>query len=75
MMFRNTTRVQPKPGQDRLSPMPQYTQILKSFKRQEIRKLKELREQHQCGALNEWPADYKRLRFARWLYRNGKYEG
>jgi hypothetical protein len=33
------------------------------------------RNRIQHGDLNEWTSDYKRLRFARWLYEHGYIEG
>ncbi len=37
----------------------------------EIGRLVNLRERVTSGAVNEWTADYRRLRFARWLYQQG----
>lgn len=40
----------------------------------EVARLQATRERAQAGSLNEWTGDFKRLRFARWLYEQGRLE-
>ncbi len=45
------------------------------FTPQDLTRMLAARERHEQGALNEWTDDYKRLRFARWLYEHGQIDG
>jgi hypothetical protein len=45
------------------------------FSREEMARLRAARDRHQHGELQEWLGDYKRLRFARWLYEHGDLTG
>ncbi len=40
----------------------------------EVARLQTNRDRAQAGTLNEWTGDFKRLRFARWLYEQGRLE-
>jgi len=40
----------------------------------EVARLQANRARAQAGTLNEWTGDFKRLRFARWLYEQGRLE-
>ncbi len=44
------------------------------FSAAEVARLQATRSRAQEGVLNEWTGDYKRLRFARWLYEQGRLE-
>lgn len=44
------------------------------FTPDEAARLIAARERAHQGTLNEWTEDYKRLRFARWLYEQGRLE-
>jgi predicted urease superfamily metal-dependent hydrolase len=48
---------------------------LAGFTPAETARLLTARNRIQHGDLNEWTDDYKRLRFARWLYEHGHLEG
>jgi hypothetical protein len=48
---------------------------LAGFTPAETARLLAARNRIQHGDLNEWTDDYKRLRFARWLYEHGYIEG
>jgi len=45
------------------------------FSPREVALLLAARQRVQQGNLNEWTDDFKRLRFARWLYEHGHLEG
>ena len=42
------------------------------FTEQEIERLSWARYRVERGSLTDWDVDYRRLRFARWLYERGK---
>jgi len=42
------------------------------FSAEERKRLLAARRQFQEGMMHEWVDDYKRLRFARWLYEHGQ---
>jgi hypothetical protein len=44
------------------------------FNPEETTRLIAARRRAQDGSLNEWTEDFKRLRFARWLYEQGRLE-
>ncbi|MGI8586208.1 MAG: hypothetical protein ACR2M0_00770 [Chloroflexia bacterium] len=44
------------------------------FSPQEVARLAATRERSRQGEMSEWMGDYKRLRFARWLYEQGRLE-
>jgi hypothetical protein len=44
------------------------------FNPEETARLIAARSRAQEGSLNEWTDDFKRLRFARWLYEQGRLE-
>jgi hypothetical protein len=44
---------------------------LEEFTPQQSAWLRAARERYLRGDLNDWSGDYKRLRFARWLYEQG----
>ena len=44
------------------------------FNPEETTRLVAARRRAQEGELNEWTEDFKRLRFARWLYEQGRLE-
>jgi len=46
-----------------------------TFSLEETARLRAARDRHQHGELQEWLGDYKRLRFARWLYEHGALTG
>ena len=48
---------------------------LAGFTPAETARLLVARNRSRLGDLNEWTDDYKRLRFARWLYEHGHIEG
>jgi hypothetical protein len=48
---------------------------LAGFTPAETARLLAARNRIQQGDLNEWTEDYKRLRFARWLYEHGHIAG
>jgi predicted urease superfamily metal-dependent hydrolase len=48
---------------------------LAGFTPAETARLMAARNRSRHGDLNEWTDDYKRLRFARWLYEHGHIEG
>jgi hypothetical protein len=58
------------PSQEVASSTPE----LDGFTQREIADLNKARERFLSGELNELSGDYKRLRFARWLYEHGRIE-
>lgn len=48
---------------------------MEGFTPREAARLLAARTRAQSGELNEWTDDYKRLRFARWLYEQGRIDG
>ena len=48
---------------------------LEGFTPEELARMLSARNRHLHGDLNEWTDDYKRLRFARWLYERGLIDG
>jgi hypothetical protein len=46
-----------------------------TFSAEEMTRLRAARDRHEHGELQEWLGDYKRLRFARWLYEHGALTG
>jgi hypothetical protein len=47
---------------------------VEGFNPEETARLIAARRRAQDGSLNEWTEDFKRLRFARWLYEQGRLE-
>ncbi len=48
--------------------------VAAGFTPAEVARLQTTRDRAQAGTLNEWTGDFKRLRFARWLYEQGRLE-
>lgn len=68
------TQMQPFPGNAE-NVTSESTVDLNCFTPQELARLLAARNRHLRGDLNEWTEDYKRLRFARWLYQRGAIDG
>jgi len=61
-----------EPATDLAPVHPAKTLSLELFSPGEIARLISARDHFLNGDLNESPGDYKRIRFARWLYQHGK---
>jgi hypothetical protein len=73
----NTREPRPEPEAN-AEPGPEILQPaldLSLFTTEEITRMHDLRERIEQGRMGELTDDYKRLMFARWLYRQGKIEG
>jgi hypothetical protein len=55
-------------GQDSVVSDQEFTEL-------ETARLVAARERYLSGKMNEWSSDYKRLKFARWLYEQGRISG
>jgi len=55
-------------GQDSTVSDQEFTEV-------ETARLVAARERYLSGKMNEWSNDYKRLKFARWLYEQGRISG
>jgi hypothetical protein len=60
----------------KVSPAGQDSAVSdQAFTEVETAKLVAARERYLSGKMNEWSDDYKRLKFARWLYEQGRISG
>ena len=64
-----------EPTANTAEPQPETVLELDGFTPAEVTRLVATRSRATEGSLNEWTEDYKRLRFARWLYEQGKIDG
>jgi hypothetical protein len=64
-----------EPARSPLPPQPTRILDIEMFTPRQIAGLVAIRDRFVDGRLSEYPGDYKRLRFARWLYEHGHIDG
>jgi len=71
----NAQNMQMQPFSGNADSTPDSTLDLEGFTPQELARMLASRNRYLRGDMNEWTDDYKRLRFARWLYERGVIDG
>jgi hypothetical protein len=71
----NAQNMQMHPFSGKADSTPEIPLDLEGFTPQELARLSASRNRYVRGDMNEWTDDYKRLRFARWLYERGIIDG